>query len=99
MTYGHVTSFLPFSSILQPLQHQHAPLHFTLTALTHVAKFIYDLFNDALNNLHYMTFNDRMAIYNEMERLWKNVGVVRFAVPFQNLPGATELNHENPQSG
>jgi hypothetical protein len=86
-------------------------VHITVTAVparaitlytnsSHLRSIIYyDLFNDALNNLYYIAFCYMMAIYNEVERLWKTVGVVQFAVPFQNLPRGTELNHEDPRSG
>jgi hypothetical protein len=36
---------------------------------------------------------------NELERIWKEAEVAYFTAPPPHLPGGTEENHENSQSG
>jgi hypothetical protein len=40
-----------------------------------------------------------MTVNNELERMWKEVGMTEFKVLFWHLPGQTEKNHEKHQSG
>jgi hypothetical protein len=38
-------------------------------------------------------------VIDELERMWKEAVVAKFKILSRNLPGVTDENNENPQSG
>jgi hypothetical protein len=58
---------------------------------------IYDLFNDAICSLDFITSNGKMT--NKLEQIWKKTVIAKFETLSQFLNGGTKANYEKPQLG
>jgi hypothetical protein len=56
-------------------------------------------FKDFVRNFGYMASNKMVIVNDELETIWKEALWSNFKLQFQNSPGETEENLENPQSG
>jgi hypothetical protein len=53
---------------------------------------LYRLYSNGLGNYE-------IVVHEEFRRMWKEVFMTYFEISVQHLPGKTEENNENPESG
>jgi hypothetical protein len=57
--------------------------------------YLFLVYLTTLSVSEYMASNERLIVNNELEMMWKEAVVAFFKLLSWNLPGGTEVNHEN----